>query len=415
MADKLRKLKDEAAKLLQKGKSEQALAILNEIREIDPLDVTACQKAGDIYKELERTAEAIEAYQRVVHVYAEDGLLLKAIAACKEILDIDPDHSHTQKLLADLYAKKTGRAAAVAQKVGVPAAAASAGAPPTLVDTDQLPTIPLFSDLTKNAFIQLMEQMEMRSVLPGEVIIREGDVDDSMFIISSGKVKITKTGETGEELVLAHLSDGAFFGEMALLSQAPRTASVIAEEDTQLFEVNRAVLDQVVKNFPSVKHTLMRFYRQRLLANLMATSPIFKPLDGDQRKALIEKFKSREVPANEKVLEEGQPGDGLYMLLSGQAEVSTKVNNRREVLAHLKGGDVFGELALLRNQPVNANIKTLRKSIVLKLPKRVFSEIISTHPQLLAHITELATEREKLTQAIMTGKMRFSEEGLVVV
>src|SRR5687768_14945101 len=159
MADKLKKLKDEAAKLLQNGKQEQALAVLNEIREIDPLDVTACQKAGDINKELGRKSEAIEAYQRLVHVYAEDGLLLKAIAACKEILEIDPDHSGTQKLLADLYAKKTGRAAAVAQKASATASAAA--------DAEQgaAHNIPLFSDLTKNAFIQLMEQMEMRQAV----------------------------------------------------------------------------------------------------------------------------------------------------------------------------------------------------------------------------------------------------------
>ena len=82
--------------------------------------------------------------------------------------------------------------------------------------------------MSKNAFIQLMEQMEMKTVLPEEVIIREGEVDDAMFIISSGKVKVTKTAESGQEIVLAHLSDGTFFGEMALLSESPRTASVIA-------------------------------------------------------------------------------------------------------------------------------------------------------------------------------------------
>ena len=367
----------------------------------------------------------------MAEVYAADGLLLKAIAACKLILEIDGDHTSTQTMLADLYAKKTGRAAAVVQQLPVrppplPVAAAAVTEEEELPEEEavlleeeaapqELPTIPLFSDLSKNAFIQLMEQMHMRQALPGEVIIREGDVDDSMFIISDGKVKITKTTDTGAEIVLAHLEDGAFFGEMALLSEAPRTASVIATEDTTLFEVSRDVLDQVVGNFPSVKHILLRFYRQRLLSNLMATSPIFKPLDAKQRKSLIEKFKSRELPPNEKVLVEGQKGDGLYMLLSGKAEVSKRIAGKRQVLAHLKEGDVFGEMSLLHSQPVNADIKTLRKSILLKLPKRTFSEIVSTHPQLVAHISELSQEREKTTKAIADGKLKFSDEGLVVV
>ncbi len=436
MSDKLRKLKDEAANLVQKGKLDKALTVYDEVLAQDQNDLTAQLRRGDILRKMDRGAEAIGAYMKVAQVYAADGLLLKAIAACKLILEIDGEHTDTQKMLADLYAKKTNRGAAampipVKPPVAVPPpipTAAAADAIPEVADEDvevvveepptpaELPTIPLFSDLPKNAFIQLLEQMHMRSTVPDEVIIREGDVDDSMFIISNGRVKVTKTTETGAEVVLAHLGDGTFFGEMALLSESPRAASVIAEEETLLFQVSRDTLDQVVKNFGSVKHILLKFYRQRLLSNLMATSPIFKPLDANQRKTLIEQFKSREVPAQEKIIEEGQKGDGLYLLLAGRVEVSRKAENKKQVLAHLKEGDVFGEMSLLTNQPVSATIKALRKSIVLKLPRKTFAEIASTHPQLLAHISDLSAEREKTTQAILAGKMRFSEEeGLVLV
>lgn len=452
MSEKLRKLKDEAAQLVQKGKLDKALAVYEEVLAADSGDITARLKCGDILRKMGQSDKAIEQYINVAQTYAADGLLLKAIAACKLILEIDPEHTDTQKIIADLYAKKSGRSG---QPPSLPAAftppppssssskpaqaSAPAAAPPPLKqkaaapeveelsdddivmieevsEVKELPTIPLFSELPKNAFIALLERMEMRNTTPDEVIIRQGDVDDSMFIVSSGRVKITKTGDQGKEVVLAHLTDGAFFGEMALLSESPRTASVIAEEETLLFQVSREVLASVVDSYPSVKHALLRFYRQRLLSNLMATSPIFRPLDANQRRTLIEQFKSREVGANEKLLEEGEKGDGLYLLLSGRAEVSKKVDGKRQVLAHLKEGDVFGEMSLLTNNPVSANIKTLKKSIVLKLPRRVFSEIASTHPQLLAHIAELSDERSKTTQAIMKGQLKFSEEeGLVLM
>lgn len=431
MVEKLRKMKDEAAKFVQKGKFDKALHAYEEILSIDGNDVTAQLKCGDILRKLDRGQEAIACYERVAHIYASDGLLLKAIAACKLILEIDAEHNHTQKMLADLYAKKTGRAKSAAPSSTAAAALAKAKAKssdPEAIsdedivleevggDTDELPTIPLFSDLSKNAFILLMEQMTMRSALPGEVLISEGAVEDAMFIISSGKVKVTKQTAAGKEMLLAHLSDGTFFGEIALLSDSPRTASVIAVEETLLFVVSRDILADVVKNFPSVSNILMRFYKQRLLNNLMATSPIFQPLDADARRGLIEKFKSRGVRANEKILVEGDKGDGLYVMLMGKAEVAKQVDGKRKVLAHLGAGDVFGEASLLSNQPVGASIKTLRKSLVLKLPKRVFSEISATHPQLLAHISDLATEREKTNKAILEGTLRFSsEEGLVVV
>lgn len=454
MSEKHRKQKDEAAQLVQKGKLEKALTIYQQVLVEDAQDLTAQLKCGDLFRKLGRGPEAIHCYMRVAQLYAADGLLLKAIAACKLIMEIDTNHTDTQSMLADLYAKKTGRAATpatAALKVAVPTSARSetvaapkaappplpaaqakpaAPAEPEIVGDDDfvvideaepavpenLPTIPLFSDLPKNAFIQLLEHMKMRSVLPGEAVIREGEVDDSMYIVSSGRVKVTKTSEEGKELVLAHLTDGAFFGEMALLSESPRTASVIAEEETLLFEVSREVLSKVVESFPSVKHILLRFYRQRLLSNLMAISPIFRPLDVNQRKSLIEQFKSREVPANEKVLEEGEKGDGLYLLLAGRVEVSKKLEGKKQVLAHLKEGDVFGEMSLLTNNPVSANVKTLKKSIVLKLPRKVFSEVLSTHPQLLAHISDLSEERKKMTQAVLSGQIRFSEEeGILLV
>ena len=424
MVDKLRKKKDEAAKLAQKGKFDKAIKIYAEILEAQPNDVTARLKCGDLYRKTKRDAEAIECYSVVAQIYAEDGLLLKAIASCKVVLEIDSEHTETQKMLADLYAKKTGRSKAASPAVAAVVAKKVAKAKPVEEEieidieeapAEELPTIPLFSDLSKNAFIQLLEQMKMKNFGPSEVIIREGAVDDSMFIISHGKVKVTKTSDAGQEIVLAHLSDGAFFGEMALLSESPRTASVIAAEDTVLFEVSRDVLAKVIKNFPSVEGILNRFYRQRLLSNLMATSPIFRPLDGNQRKSLIEQFKSRELSANQGILKEGQKGDGLYMLLSGKVEVSKQISGKKKQLAQLSGGDIFGEMSLLNNEPVSASVKTLKKSLVLKLPRKTFSEIISTHPQFLAHLSDLSAERAKTTEAIASGQMEFSEEGLVLV
>ena len=112
MSSKLRKLKDEAAKLTQKGKLDKALKLYQDILDQDPDDLTAQLKCGDLLRKLERDEEAISSYTKVAQAYAADGLLLKAIAACKLILEIDESHTATQKMLADLYAKKTGRAAA---------------------------------------------------------------------------------------------------------------------------------------------------------------------------------------------------------------------------------------------------------------------------------------------------------------
>ena len=418
MSDKIRKLKDDAATLTAKGKFDKAIELYNEILAAEPDDLQTLLRAGDAYRRLGKDTEAVEAYEKVARGYGNDGLLLKAIAVCKMILEIDEAHSSTQALLADLYAKKSGGRAKLNLVLDTSAIAAESPAPSAgegAAQEKDLPVIPLFSDLSKNAFIQLMEQMTMHTVAPGAYIIREGEVGHSFFIISQGRVKVSKLTESGEQMVLAHLEDNAFFGEMALLSNSPRNASIIAEEETTVFEVSKEVLDKVCENYVSVRHVLIKFYKQRLLSNLLAVSPVFRPLSPAQRKDLIEKFKSREVPEGTVLLQQGDKGDGLYLILSGEVKGECQTEKGLLLLNKLKDNDVFGEISLLTQEPVSATITTTKNSIILRLPRKSFTEVAMSIPQLLIHVSELAEERRRINDAVLRGEMVYRDDGLVVV
>lgn len=333
----------------------------------------------------QRTGSAVQAqagYEAASAGYLAAGLPLRAMGARKRLLDLVPGSS----------------------AIDAPLAAA-------LRESN----LPLLSELSPPALQQLLAQLQLRALRPDEAIIREGDVESSMFIIGQGHVKVTRTQEAGTETVLAQLGEGAFFGEMALLGESPRTASVFALDAALLFEISRDLVAELTARFPPVAQIMLRFYRQRLLANLMATSPLFRPLGAEQRRGLIERFKSRDVGPGEIVLEEGQAGDGLYMLLTGSAEVSKRAASGRRLLAHLRAGDVFGEMSLLRAQPVTARIQILQRSIVLKLSRQIFDEIIAAHPELGSRIQAISAEREKTTEAILNGQLAFRSDGLVVL
>src|SRR3954462_14632780 len=106
--DKLRKLKDEAQKYLAKGRVDKTLEIYAKVLEADPRDLQSRLKCGDLYRRMCKDAEAINSYHQVAQAYAQEGLLLKAIAVCKLILEVDENHTETQTMLASLYAKKGG-------------------------------------------------------------------------------------------------------------------------------------------------------------------------------------------------------------------------------------------------------------------------------------------------------------------
>ncbi len=265
------------------------------------------------------------------------------------------------------------------------------------------PRIPLFSDLSQDAFVELVNALDYRPFQPGELILKEGDAGRSFFVIAEGKVRVFKSGPDGAEVPLAELEEGAFFGEMAMLSGAPRAASIAAVTETQLLEVTDKVLRKLVEKHPAVVNVLKTFYRQRLLNNVMAISPLFKDFDLGEKKALMAKFKMRQAPAGEVLIEQDKKSDGLYVVLHGVVNVNKKAGSNTVELAKLKEGDIFGEMSLLTHEPATATVAAAVPSIVLKLPRDQFQEMILTHPQILELVSTLTDQRRSATEAVLRG------------
>lgn len=271
-----------------------------------------------------------------------------------------------------------------------------APAPPP--HTVVLPQMPLFSDLPREAFVELLERMRLIRVQPGELILREGEEGHSMFVIARGQVRVLRALEPGRFLQLAQLGEGAFFGEMAVLRGGPRGASVQATRECELFEIERALLDEVARRFPAVEEVLKKFAHQRMLRNVLATSPLFRPFEGQDRVRLIERFLSRDVSTGETLIAEGQNSDGLYIVLRGRLDVVRRAAEGREVrVGELREGEVFGEYSCLHQEPARATVRAPAPASVLRLPREVFSEVILTHPQILEMVTALGEHRRALT------------------
>jgi len=280
------------------------------------------------------------------------------------------------------------------------------------VDAAALPEIPLFSDLSREAFVELASQCSLKRCQPEEVIVEQGTIGSSFFVVTSGSVKVVKKAEGGD-VTLARLSEGSFFGEMALLSGIPRAASVVAEDEAECLEISADLLSSLIRRYPHVGQALKKFCRQRLLANVMATSPLFRPFGKDDRKGLVEKFKAREVNAQELVLTEGQPADGLYVVMMGELEVRKKSGGQEIHIAALKEGDVFGEISLLTKSAATATVAAVRRSTILRMPRAAFDEIISTHPQILMLVSELSDERLRAQQSFV--QTNVGTDGLLLL
>jgi CRP-like cAMP-binding protein len=304
---------------------------------------------------------------------------------------------------------------AVALEVELPAPPAAPAPRPARPPDPRLPRVPLFSDLGREAFVALTEGLVLRRFTAGELVLLEGDHGTSFFVVASGRFTVSRRDDLGQVVALAHLGEGEFFGEMALLTGAPRAATVTADGPAEVLELPAPVLQEIAGRHPHLADSLRRFCRQRLLANAMAVSPIFRPFGKAERKTIVERFRTREVVAGEVLVKEGERSDGLYVILDGAMEVSKRSGEGVALAARLGAGDLFGEMSCLRKSGAFATVTAQRAGTVLRLPRADFDELVMTYPQVLELVSTLSDERQEGLDAILSGHAAFTDEGLVLI
>lgn len=483
-------LKNEATAALARGKHKKALALYQELEMAEPEDGGWSRRAGELQRQLGDTRGAIQSFTRASRKYAEAGFLVKAIAVCKVILRLDPEHSLAQERLVELsairavshggatesptglaeHAADVGSAGPVREAPPVrPAAPASArpGAPgqldarpaalalggfagqaldrmpladvvpgsvhrpgpgggasgihdiPIEFEDDGAPgdevretlaETPLFSALSAESLSRLIERVTLVELPNGQTLFRQGDVGRTLYVVSEGAVGVYKEGEP--RVRLSRLEEGAFFGEIALVTDQPRSATIEAEGDAELLAIDRGVIAELVREEPEVLRVLLRFLRDRLLRGLVATSELFAPFAGAERRGLATRFRFLEVETGTELVRQGEEAEGLFVVLSGALSVTRAADGAERELACLGPGDVFGEMSLLAHQGAVASVRTATKVLALEMPAAQFREVIMTHPQVLAFVGDLASERERQMQAVVGGEEEWEELSL---
>jgi cAMP-dependent protein kinase regulator len=381
-------------KLFFGGKYEKELKDLEQKAAEEPKNLHLRVRIGDLLEKLGKRGEAIAAYQDVAREYAKNGMVIQAIALNKLILRLDPSRSKVHDQVAELYAQ-WGKAE---EEISPPM---QMEGPPPAARPGTLPPIPLFSDLKKEELSRVMEKIQAKRFAKGKAVCREGDPGNSIYIISRGKVAITRRPPGKEKTVLNELKEGDFFGEFGFFSNARRQATVEALTDTEVLEITQGDLGKITQEFPSVSKVLFKFYKERVLDNLLAGSALFQTFSPEERHKILEAVSLEEFPAGTVVIEEGAPGECLYILKSGEVEVFASGAQKEKVtLATLKEGDYFGEISLITGRPRTASVRTLRPAELVRLGKADFDRIVALHPETLKVL-------EDSLQARLENKLRM--------
>ena len=134
-----------------------------------------------------------------------------------------------------------------------------------------LRSVPIFAPLTKDFVDHLRDRVELLRFSPGQVICRQGDTADSFYLIRIGFVKVSEE-KLGGELVLAYLARGGYFGEIALLTGSPRTATCTALDHVEVVRISAEDFQLMLDKFPDIRHSLEATAHARLEENGAAPS-----------------------------------------------------------------------------------------------------------------------------------------------
>jgi CRP-like cAMP-binding protein len=289
--------------------------------------------------------------------------------------------------------------------------------------------VPLFSALEKDGLRALIGAFEMITVPAGKVVIQEGEEGAEAYIVARGELEVRR--ETMPEvpvstrdspgdapsmsITLARLTNGALFGEMALLSRAPRAASVVACRASILLVARRDALEVVAEKRPEVGAELAAHCRRRMVANLVRTSPVLLAVDASARPALVERFETRIFEKGERLIAEGTDPDGMHLIASGEVAIIGHEGGEPFVIATLGVGDVVGEVGVILRRKSNADVVAVHPTVTLFLTRADFIDLVSEHPAMLAGLYLLAIERDEETSTVFSTTTTAVAEDYVLV
>jgi CRP-like cAMP-binding protein/Fe-S-cluster-containing hydrogenase component 2 len=236
---------------------------------------------------------------------------------------------------------------------------------------------------------KLAELSVLRPFVPGAVIQGEGVANSQLFLILRGTVTLTLHDRLGRNTLIGVLNRGDCFGEGPLFGDRFRGATVQAETICYLLQTPLESVVELMSNAPELTAALRATYLRRLVESTLARVPLFSRLSPLERVGVAALLQPAHYRRGETIIREGEPGEALYLVESGQVIVE----QNGQAIAHLEEGDFFGEMSLLTDQPHNADVRALTPVEVLTVPANQFHQLLDSQPQLAAQLREVAERR----------------------
>lgn len=238
----------------------------------------------------------------------------------------------------------------------------------------------IFNNLDDKELKTVVDAMEEYTCKVKDTIIQQGDPGAVLFIIEKGTYDCFKQfvkylnkpyqKKDEEAIKVKEYFPGDSFGELALLYNAPRAATIIAKEDGVLWTLDRETFNNIVKE-AAIK-------KREQYESFLKSVDILKSIEPYELSQICDALKSKKYKSGDYIIKQDEIGEEFFIIEEGEA-VATKSFNKGEeaqkVYSYNRGG-YFGELALIKNEPRAANILASTDCTVLSLERKSFKRLL---------------------------------------
>jgi ferredoxin-NADP reductase/CRP-like cAMP-binding protein len=246
----------------------------------------------------------------------------------------------------------------------------------------------LFNHLTTTEFNSLIHSVKSIHFKKDAIIFHQDDVADYFYLIKDGSIRIYIPHEKENEIVLARLETGDYFGEQALLDTSPgkRSASAKALKNTTLYAISHAVYSTILNT--EIKSTLKQLGEKQLIDKLEKQLIAIQCIKAE----VLKNFAGETITYtdNDIIFKINDEAHSAYFILSGHVVIEFPNESQKISMTELGPGQLFGELAILKKTGRKGTARAKGKVVVLSINYDVFKKLYETSPELQQLVSSMS-------------------------
>src|SRR6266568_2776739 len=276
---------------------------------------------------------------------------------------------------------------------------------------------PMFSDpqlVPENYLLHLVAASKMLTLMPGAVVMREGEFGRDIYLILEGRFQLSTAGADGRDLPVAIFRRGEYMGEHGMLTGQQRNATARAQTAAVVLEVPEQVMQRMMEVVPALQRFFEQMNNTRSIESILKRMALFQGVSDANIRSIAEQTNVKSYDRDDRLFSEdtrGRPArEALHILLEGFVKVARRTaagtgrdKTDERIIAYRQGGDYFaGGLDLLGDGRA-VTVTAITRTRVAEVPRSVLKNIFTRYPEVSQRFNMRLQQYRDTAAAAQTG------------